>query len=126
LADLVTVTEVNPTPDACHEDIILHLLNSLVLLRNIRHGCENDREGHRAGSVDRLKDGAGCCIGRAVRAGIFRMRRRIDQWLPAGVAIGCRVAVLITVTDCGDRPLEVVVVLGIKHRQVTVEHGDIQ
>ena len=51
----------------------------------------------------------------AVRAGIFRMHRRVDQRQPRA-SRGCRVAGDVGIADGRHRPPQVVVVLGLEHR----------
>src|SRR5271166_6099970 len=58
----------------------------------------------------------GCCSGRsnAMGAGVLRMKRRINQRLPIGLADGGIVAVDVSVAYRGDGPPEVERVLGVE------------
>jgi hypothetical protein len=73
------------------------------------------RAGHRnLGDVRaaerRLDDSSDGGTEDAVRAGIFRVHRRIVDRLPCGIASRRRVAVDIAIADRGDRPPELVFV----------------
>ena len=52
--------------------------------------------------------------------GIFRVQRRVDEWLPVGHAVGLVVTLEISVTDGSDWAPEIVRVLGIEHRDVGI------
>ena len=47
--------------------------------------------------------------------GLFRMRRRRADRLPSGIAFGSRIAVEIAVANGGDRPPELIFILGVEH-----------
>src|SRR5215470_2549924 len=58
-----------------------------------------------------------------MRARIFRMKWRVDQWLPACIPGGCVVAVDVSVADSGNRTPEIERVLRFEYGNVRVGHS---
>src|SRR5262249_39193 len=56
----------------------------------------------------------------AVRTWVLGVHRRVVDRLPGRIALGGRVAVDVTVADCGDRSPELVVIFGVEERHGAV------
>ena len=50
-----------------------------------------------------------------MRARVFRVHRRVVDWLPTRLTISGRIAINIAVSNCRDWPPEIVMVLGVEH-----------
>src|SRR5262245_54299078 len=59
-----------------------------------------------------------------MRARVFRVHRRVVDWLPSRLAFRDIVAINIAVTDGSDWAPEVVMVLGVEHGYERVVKGD--
>src|SRR5450631_2033585 len=79
-----------------------------------RRACQRDL-GDVLASQHHLDDGCDAAALDAMRARVFRMHRRVGDRLPGCLTIGGRVAMDIAVANCGDRPPEVVMILGVQH-----------
>src|SRR5689334_24491771 len=71
--------------------------------------------GDVLGSQHRLDNARDAAADDAVRAWVFRVHRRVVDWLPSRFTIGGRVVIDIAIANRRDRPPEVVMILGIEH-----------
>src|SRR5712672_1881718 len=74
---------------------------------NLRDICGPEHRSHHPGDAATLY---------AMRAGILRVHRRIGDRLPSRLAVGSGVAIDIAVADRRDRSPEIILVLGVQHR----------
>src|SRR6266849_1157575 len=88
-----------------------------------RRACNRDL-GDLSGPKNRLDDTRDAAALDAMRARVFRVHRRVGDRLPGCHNIRGRVAIDIAVTNCRDRPPEVVMVLGVQYGDDRVVEPD--
>src|SRR6516165_9242467 len=88
-----------------------------------RRTCHRDL-GNIVRTERGLNDSCNAAVYDAMGARVFRVQRRLGDRLPTWLAIRGRVTIDIAVTNCRDRPPEIVMVLGVQNRDECVVDGN--
>src|SRR4051812_38488067 len=104
---------MNAAPDAYLFMLLVHLRKACKLARKARVGDVGRDEAFWLATENSFQNTSRCTRVDPRLRRVFRMHWRCVERLPACVAFGRIVAVLVAVADRGDRPPEIVLEFGV-------------